>query len=209
LIVKRRQLPVVATVAAAVAWATMAVARVDAVVLDRPALVRAFTLDDHNGKPFTADSLKGHWSLILAGFTNCPDVCPFTLANLEQVVAELGLRLRPDRLPVVVFLAVDPDRDRANLKEYVQQFHPDFMGVTGELDQIERALKGFDAVAVRSKPDARGNYSVSHSAAVAVVDPQGRLAAKINPPFDPGPTAEFLADLFRRRDNARTGETAR
>jgi protein SCO1/2 len=209
LIVKRRQLLVVATVAAAVGWATMAVARVDAVILDRRALVQAFTLDDHNGKPFTVDSLKGHWSLILAGFTNCPDVCPFTLANLEQVVAELGLRLRPDRLPVVVFLAVDPDRDRANLKEYVQQFHPDFIGVTGALDQIERALKGFDAVAVRSKPDARGNYSVSHSAAVAVVDPQGRLAAKLNPPFDPQPTAEFLADLFRRRDDARTGATGR
>jgi len=187
----------------------MAVARVDGVILDSPALVQAFTLDDQNGKPFTVDSLKGHWSLILAGFTNCPDVCPFTLANLEQVVAELGLRLRPDRLPVVVFLAVDPDRDRANLKEYVQQFHPDFIGVTGALDQIERALKGFDAVAVRSKPDARGNYSVSHSAAVAVVDPQGRLAAKINPPFDPEPTAEFLADLFRRRDDARTGAMGR
>jgi len=209
LIIERRQLLVVATVVAAVALTTVAVARVDAVILDRPALVQAFILDDHNGKPFTADSLKGHWSLILAGFTNCPDVCPFTLANLEQVVAELGLRLRPDRLPLVIFLAVDPDRDRANLKAYVQQFHPDFIGVTGELDQIERALKGLDAVAVRSKPDARGNYSVSHSAAVAVVDPQGGLAGKINPPFDPEPTAEFLADLFRRRDDARTGEMGR
>ena len=209
MIIERRQLLVVATVVAAVALTTVAVARVDAVILDRPALVQAFILDDHNGKPFTADSLKGHWSLILAGFTNCPDVCPFTLANLEQVVAELGLRLRPDRLPLVIFLAVDPDRDRANLKAYVQQFHPDFIGVTGELDQIERALKGLDAVAVRSKPDARGNYSVSHSAAVAVVDPQGGLAGKINPPFDPEPTAEFLADLFRRRDDARTGEMGR
>ena len=204
---KRSQFLVVAMVTAAVAWATMAVARVDGIILDRPAFVQAFTLDDHNGKPFTADSLRGHWSLILAGFTNCPDVCPFTLANLEQVVAELGLRVRPDHLPAVIFLAVDPDRDRPSLKDYVIQFHPDFLGVTGAIDEIDRALKGFDAVAVRSKPDARGNYSVSHSAAVAVVDPQGRLAAKINPPFDPGPTAEFLADLFRRRDRARTGES--
>src|SRR5262249_46044611 len=133
----RRQLLVIATVAAAVACATVAMARVNAVILDRPTLVEAFTLDDHNGNPFTADSLKGHWSLVLAGFTNCPDVCPFTLANLEQVTAELGLRLRPDRLPLVVFLAVDPDRDRPNLKEYVQQFHPDFIGVTGELDQVD------------------------------------------------------------------------
>ena len=100
-----------------------------------------------HGKPFTADTLKGRWSLVLAGFTHCSDVCPFTLANLEQVVSELGLLTRPDRLPAVIFLGVDPDRDRANLKDYVVQFHPDFLGVTGAIDQIDRALKGVDAVA--------------------------------------------------------------
>jgi protein SCO1/2 len=193
---KWRELRVVATVAAVVAWATMAVARVNGVILDSPPVVQAFTLDDHNGKPFTADSLKGHWSLVLAGFTNCPDVCPFTLA-------ELGLRVRPDRLPTVIFLAVDPDRDRPNLKDYVVQFHPDFIGVTGAIDQVDRALKGIDAIAVRAKPDARGNYQVTHSAAVAVIDPQGRLVAKISPPFEPAPTAQFLADLFHQRENAR------
>ena len=204
---KRRQLLAVTAIAAAVACVTMAMARVSGVVLDRPQLVQAFTLDDHNGKPFTADSLKGHWSLILAGFTNCPDVCPFTLANLEQVVAELGLRVRPDHLPAVIFLAVDPDRDRPNLKDYVVQFHPDFIGVSGALDQIDRMLKGMDAIAVRGKPDAHGNYQVTHSAAVAVIDPQGRLVAKISPPFEPAPTAQFLADLFHQRENARAPES--
>jgi cytochrome oxidase Cu insertion factor (SCO1/SenC/PrrC family) len=56
---------------------------------------------------------------------------------------------------------------------------------------------------VRAKSDARGNYQVAHSAAVAVIDPQGRLVAKISPPFEPAPTAQFLADLFHRRENAR------
>jgi protein SCO1 len=187
--------------ASAVMWSgAIAAPRVESVILDRPVPVQSFTLADHDGKPFTADRLKGRWSLVLAGFTNCPDVCPFTLASLEQVVAELGLRMRPDRLPAVIFLAVDPKRDRANLKEYVVQFHPDFIGVTGELDQIERALKGIDSVAIRTTPDVRGNYQVSHSAAVAVVDPDGRLAAKISPPFEPAPTADFLTNLFRRAD---------
>ena len=77
----------------------------------------------------------------------------------------------------------------------IREIRADLRDVDGSL------LKGFDAVAVRSKPDASGKYEVSHSAAVAVVDPQGRLAAKINPPFDPAPTAEFLADLFRRHEN--------
>jgi protein SCO1/2 len=176
-----------------------AASRVDSVILDHAAPVAAFMLDDHDRKPFTAESLRGHWSLVFAGYTNCPDICPFTLANLDQVMREVA-RLRPDRLPAVIFLAVDPARDQANLKDYVEQFNPHFIGITGKLDQIDRALKGFDAVAVRSKPDAQGNYSVSHSAAVAVIDPQGRLVAKLNPPFDPGPTAQFLVDLFRRAD---------
>jgi protein SCO1/2 len=198
----RAQIVLLAIVAAAVVAASAAMARVNGTIFDRPEPVRAFTLDDHGGKEFTAEQLKGRWSLILTGFTSCPDVCPFTLANLEQVVAELGLLVRPDRLPAVIFLAVDPDRDRPNLKEYVTQFHPDFIGLTGALDQIENALKGIDAVAVRLKPDARGNYQVNHTAAVAVIDPQARLVAKINPPFEPAPTAQFLADLIRRYGRA-------
>jgi len=192
----------VAAAAFAAIWSGVTAApRVNGVILDRPLPLQAFVLEDHDGRPFTADSFKGRWSLVLAGFTHCPDVCPFTLANLEQVVSELGLLVRPDRIPVVVFLGVDPDRDRASLKDYVVQFHPDFLGVTGAIDQIERALKSFDAVAMRSKPDARGSYQVTHSAAVAVVDPEGRLAAKISPPFDPAPTAQFLTDLLRRHDS--------
>ena len=113
------------------------------------------------------------------------------------------------RTVVRVECAVDPDRDRPNLKEYVTQFHPDFIGLTGALDQIENALKGIDAVAVRLKPDARGNYQVNHTAAVAVIDPQARLVAKINPPFEPAPTAQFLADLIRRYGNARAPEGGR
>src|SRR5262249_54543084 len=194
---------VVAALCAAIGSVAAAAPRVSGVVFDNPTPVQAFALNDQDGKPFTADSLKGHWSLVLAGFTNCPDVCPFTLANLEQVVAELGLRVRPDNLPTVIFLAVDPERDRANLKDYVVQFHPDFIGITGAIDQIDRMLTGIDAVAVRAKPDARGNYQVTHSAAVAVIDPQARLVAKVSPPFDPAPTAQFLADLLHQHQNAR------
>jgi protein SCO1 len=196
----------VAALSCAALWSEVAAQpRVNGIILDDPSLLQSFALDDHNGKPITAESFKGRWSLVLAGFTHCPDVCPFTLANLEQVVSELGLLVPPDRLPTVIFLGVDPDRDRANLKEYTTQFHPDFLGITGPPEQIDRALKGVDAVAKHTKPDSRGSYQVAHSAAVAVVDPAARLVAKISPPFDPAPTAQFLADLIRRTDRASTG----
>jgi protein SCO1/2 len=205
----RRRFLAVASGAAALMWLTNALARVDGVVLDSPLPVQSFTLDDQDGKPFTMESLAGRWSLILPGFTNCPDVCPFTLANLEQVVAELGLRVAPDRLPQVIFIAVDPERDRTILKDYIRQFHPDFIAITGAIGQIDRLLNSIDAIARRGKPDAHGLYQVTHSAAVAVIDPQKRFAAKISPPFDPAPTAQFLADLFRTYRNSPASEGAR
>ena len=196
----------VAALSCAALWSEAAAQpRVNGVILDHPSPLQSFALDDHDGRPVTAETFKGRWSLVLAGFTHCPDVCPFTLANLEQVVSELGLLVPPGRLPTVIFLGVDPNRDRANLKEYTTQFHPDFVGITGAPEQIERALKGVDAVAQHTKPDSRGSYQVAHSAAVAVVDPQARLVAKISPPFDPAPTAQFLAELIRRNDRAPTG----
>ena len=198
----------VAALACAAVWSEAPATGVNGVILDHPEPLQAFTLDDHNGRPVTAESFKGRWSLVLVGFTHCPDVCPFTLSNLEQVVAEMGLMLRPDRLPAVVFLAVDPERDRAHLKEYTTHFHPDFLGITGARDQIERALKGLDAVATLTRPDTQGNYEVAHSAAVAVIDPRARLVAKLSAPFDPVRTAQFLAGLIRQDDRASAG-TAR
>ena len=82
---------------------------------------------------------------LLVGFTQCPDVCPFTLSNLEAVRAELGLRLRPDHLPNIVFLAVDPERDKPVLQNYLSHFHPDYIGITGEPQQIDKLVAGLDA----------------------------------------------------------------
>lgn len=202
----RRPILVAIALCLVTGWAAAAV---DGTILDHAAPVTAFTLTDHNQKPFTEVSLKGRWSLVFAGYTNCPDVCPFTLANLDQVIAELSVRVVPERIPAVIFLAVDPDRDRAILKDYVTTFNPDFLGVSGSIEEVDQALTSVGAVARRDKPDARGFYQVNHTASVAVIDPQARLVAKLNPPFDPAATAQFLADLFRRHAAQDAAETGR
>ena len=84
----RRHALIAGLVAVLLGSGAVAAPRVNGVILDRSVPVPPFSLDDHDGNPFTVEQLKGRWSLILAGFTSCPDVCPFTLANLEQVVAE-------------------------------------------------------------------------------------------------------------------------
>jgi protein SCO1/2 len=171
-----------------------ALAQANGVILDAPEAMPFFALETHRGGAFTQEDLKGGWTLVMLGFTQCPDVCPFTLANLEAVIAETTMRVRPDNVPRVVFLSVDPVRDRDVLREYVTHFHPDFLGVIGPVEQIDRLVEATDSV-YRHVPRGGGDYEVQHSSAISVFAPDGTLRAKLQPPMDPGATARFLARL--------------
>jgi len=81
------------------------------------------------------------------------------------------------------------------VSEYASFFHPDFRGVTGAREQIDTLIEATDSFYRLLKPDSTGFYDVQHSSAVSVVDPEGMLRAKLQPPFDPGATAEFIARL--------------
>lgn len=182
-------------VLAFVAFSSAAQAQVQGVMLDAPVDLPAFTFFDEKETQFEYEDLKGQWTIVMIGFLTCPDVCPFTLGNLEAAVAETGLRVRPDNVPNVWFLSVDPDRDGENVSEYAQFFHPDFRSMTGERDQIDAFVEATDGFYRLMQPDSDGHYDVQHSSAVSVIAPDGTLRAKLQPPFDPGLTAEFLARL--------------
>lgn len=162
--------------------------------LDDPVAVPPFSLEDHHGNPFGLDQLKGGWSLIMLGFTHCPDVCPFTLSNLTEVVSQTAARVRPDNLPRVVFVGVDPERDKPILGDYVTHFDPRYVGITGSHEQLAVLTEGIDGFYRLKKKHANDdNYDVQHSAAVVLVDPKGRIQAKMAPPFNPGVLAEYIA----------------
>ncbi|MEM8869072.1 MAG: SCO family protein [Pseudomonadota bacterium] len=175
--------------------ATAAMAQVQGVELDAPVELPAFMFSNTDGQTFTEASLDGQWTIVMFGFNSCPDVCPFTLANLEQAISETALRVRPDNVPKVVFVSVDPARDGEVVGEYAAYFHPEFIGVTGEREMIDRLVEATDSFYRLLKPDHTGFYDVQHSSAVSVISPDGALRAKLQPPFDPGMTAEFLARL--------------
>ena len=176
--------------------------RLDATVLNRPLALPDFALADQNGAPFTLQQLKGHWSLVAIGYTSCPDVCPFTLANLNSVLETAASQGSPNVAPMVIFVAVDPARDKPALKQWIEQFNPHFVGVTGEAAQIEKLVTALGGIYRLGKPDASGWYSVAHSAAVEVIDPEGRLRARLLPPMPPKETAGFLARLMSSESTA-------
>jgi protein SCO1 len=140
-------------------------------------------LIDHQGRSFGRANLRGHWSILFFGYTNCPDFCPTTLATL----AALEKRLREAsaaQLPQVVFVSVDVKRDTpAQLAKYVPYFDPNFIGITAaDQPAIESFAKQW-GVAVMVQPEKDGNYSVDHSGSIFVIDPSGQLAAVLTGPF--------------------------
>lgn len=181
--------------AAVLIGAQGALAQVQGVELDEPVALPAFYLTEDDETGFSESDLQGAWTIVMFGFNTCPDVCPYTLANLEAALAETALRVSPKSLPGVVFVSVDPERDRGVVSDYATFFHPDFRGVTGERAEIDKLVEATDSFYRLMRPDSTGHYEVQHSSAVSVVDPEGMLRAKLQPPFDPGMTAEFIARL--------------
>ncbi len=173
----------------------LSLAQVQGIPLDKPRLIPEFVLSDKEGGTFTQSDLQDRWTLVMFGFNSCPDVCPFTMRNLEAAVAETSLRVRPDNVPDVVFVSVDPARDKDKVTDYARFFHPDFRGVTGEREQIDKLVKATDSFYRLMNPDSKGYYDVQHSAFVSVIGPDGKMRAKLEPPFHAGKTAEFLARL--------------
>lgn len=150
-----------------------------------------FSLIDGDNRPFTQAQLQGRWSLLFFGFTNCPDVCPTTLALLAQVHTALA-NLPAAQQPQVVFISVDPKRDGPEqVATYTRFFNPQFIGLTGAQGQIDVFTRGL-GVPVMIRPLGNGGYTVDHSSAIFLIDPQARLRALFSAPHT---QAELTADI--------------
>lgn len=175
----------------------VALAEVKIKQYSKPKDLKSFKLQDGEGKPFGNAQLNGRWTLVLMGFTHCPAVCPFTLQNLAAVKQELSTRVSPAKLPRVVFIGVDPDRDLENIGEYVKHFDDDFIGVSGEWAEIKKVVETMDGfVRIVGKERDPVAYDVRHGATVNLLDAEGRLVVGIYPPLEPKSAAIFIAETM-------------
>jgi protein SCO1 len=115
-----------------------------------------FALTTQAGEPFSSDELRGRFSFVFFGFTNCPDVCPVTLMNLTRALQSI-----PDGAERVqgVLISVDPERDTPErLRAYMRAFDPSFIALTGEESEIRAAASGFGVFFARGvAPDSEGD----------------------------------------------------
>ncbi|HEY9237472.1 MAG TPA: SCO family protein [Burkholderiaceae bacterium] len=134
---------------------------------------RSLALPDANGQPRTLGDFKGKVTVVFFGYTQCPDVCPTTMAELAQVKKALGAD--GDKLQGV-FITVDPERDTPEiLRSYMASFDPSFVALRGTLEQTQATAKEFKVYFEKVPGKAEGSYTMDHSAGAFVLDTKGNV----------------------------------
>jgi len=152
-----------------------------AFIIPAPDALPEFSLVDQSTAEVTADTFRGQWDLVFFGFTNCPDICPTTLQILANAKREL-IEAGADSLPRIVLVSVDPARDTPEvLGQYVEYFGEDNLAVTGDLAEIVKLTSALGIYFEKSSAEGE-NYTVNHSAAVLVINPQAEFAALFSAP---------------------------
>lgn len=150
------------------------------VIFSTPRAFADFTLQNHKGEAFTQENLENTWSLLYFGFTHCPDICPTTLMDLNNLKQAL-----PDELQnnlQVILVSLDPARDTAEvLAEYVPYFNSEFLGVTGDFLTIRRFANQVNVAF--SKVTQGDDYTIDHSGNIVLINPRGDYHGFFKPPF--------------------------
>ena len=164
--------------------------RFNAIDLTGASYAQGFNLPDFNGKPRTLADFKGKVTVVFFGYTQCPDACPTTMAELSGILKTLG----PDASRVqVVFITVDPSRDTAALlKNYVTNFRPDFLALRGDEAQTQQVIRDFKVLVEKVPGKTADSYTIDHTAGTYIFDPMGRIRLFASQSLDP---AMLTADI--------------
>lgn len=135
----------------------------------------AFEMLDHNGKTVTDKDYAGQYKLVFFGFTYCPAICPTELQKVNVIMQELG---EDAKAITPIFVTVDPERDTVDvMKQYVEQFHPRLVGLTGSIEQVEATKQAYRVYATKVENDMMEEYMMDHSAFLYLMDKNNKMIA--------------------------------
>ncbi|KAF2476306.1 SCO1 protein [Lindgomyces ingoldianus] len=165
--------------------------------IGKPKVGGPFDLVDHDGNRFTSDDMHGKYALVYFGFTHCPDICPDELDKMaimyDKVVERCGKVLLP------LMITCDPARDTPEvLKEYLKEFHPEIIGLTGEYENIKQTCKAY-RVYFSTPPNVKPgqDYLVDHSIYFYLMDPDGDFVEAIGRNFTAEQAAKLIGDHIK------------
>ena len=140
-------------------------------------IINKVNLIDHNGQPFKSATLKNKPSLLFFGFTNCPEICPTTLADLSEITKKITLN---DDSINIIFVTLDPKRDnKEHLKDYIEYFDGNIIGVTGNKIEIKEFADNW-GVFYETVKTTDNNYTLNHTATVFMIDKLGNFRGTIS-----------------------------
>ncbi|GAB4577308.1 MAG: SCO family protein [Anaerolineales bacterium] len=155
--------------------------------IEPPVPAADFTLQTHDGQPFTLSAQRGKVVLLFFGYTSCPDVCPATWGAFKKIAAQLGERAAEAQF---VMITADPERDTPDqMANYITAFNPNFLGLTGSQEALQPVYEAYGAFVEKEETDGATGYLIAHTSRVYVIDQEGRL--RLTFPF--GMAAEAMA----------------
>jgi protein SCO1/2 len=165
--------------------------------IDPPTPAANFSLTSHNGEVYRLEDQRGKVLLLFFGYTNCPDVCPTTLAEFSQIRQKLGERAGEVEF---LFLTVDPKRDTVQrLKDYLPVFGGGITGLTGNQSEMEAVWQAYGVFRAEVDGDSPAGYLMDHSSRVYAIDRQGRI--RVTYMFASTPEAMYQDILYLLDEN--------
>ncbi len=155
-----------------------------------PRPLQPFVFKEQTGKLYTQADLEGKWTFLFFGYTYCPDICPTTLTVLSSLTGHLQSQPESSKDVQVVFVSVDPQRDKPELLDkYLSYFHDDFIGITAGQEKTRVFADQFGAMFFKEQEMGPDNYLMAHASSIYLVSPGVEIVASFSPPHDPGTIA--------------------
>ena len=164
--------------------------------IDPPRQLSGFNLIDDQGNDFSSEGFKDKWNILFFGFTFCPDICPITMKQLQEVKSQLEGKTSKELR--VFLVSVDPDRDTPeNLRIYLDNFNKEFIGLTGGIDQIYKFSTQVNAPFFPVVNSQEDNYTVDHSGSLVLINPEAKYSGFFRAPHSTDKLSKALASLLR------------
>jgi protein SCO1/2 len=181
-------------------WKNTHKIKIDGTYLTTATEIKDFQLTDNHDKPFTKDNLKGRWTMMFFGFTNCGMVCPTTMDALNKMYHLLQKDLPAEKMPQVLFVSVDPDRDTVErINDYMMSFNPSFIGARSDIAATVALEKQLHIVAAKLQVDGQGKnqYTINHSAEILLFNPEAKVQAYFSFPHEPEQMAKDYKTILQ------------